>query len=209
MPLDFFLTALASILFVVDPLGAVPAYLVMTQDQDPSRRRATARRATLFTTILLAAFAATGNALFTLFGASMAAFRIAGGVILFLVAMDMLRAQRRTQENPGELNEGIAKEDVAFTPLGIPMLAGPAALSTVAVLTSQAQSWSMAAAVYVAILVTGASIYVTLRLAEPFYRLLGQTGIHVLTRVLGLVLATIAVQFMLDGIRAAELFTHM
>jgi multiple antibiotic resistance protein len=201
---DFTLTAVASILFVVDPLGAVPAYLVMTQADDPRRRRQMAAKATLFATITLALFAAFGNGLFHLFGATMAAFRIAGGLILFLVALDMIRARRPTQEGPGEVSEGVGKEDVAFTPLGIPMLAGPAALSTVAMLTTQAKSPSQIAAVYLAILLTGLVTYLTLLLAEPLLRGLGRTGIHVFTRVLGLVLATIAVQFVLDGIKAAQ-----
>jgi multiple antibiotic resistance protein len=202
--LDFALTAVASILFVVDPLGALPAYVAMTEDEGPARRRRTARRAALVATSVLALFAAAGNALFRVVGLTMPAFQIAGGLILFLVALDMIRARRPTQEGPGEVNEGAAKEDVAVTPLAVPMLAGPAALSTVTMLMSRAATATEAAVVYGAIVLTGGAIYGTLLLAKPLHRGLGRTGIHVFSRILGLILAAIAVQFVLDGLRAAE-----
>ncbi len=204
--LDFVLTTFASILFIVDPLGAVPAYLVMVESDDARHRRQTAMKAALVATGTLVVFAAVGDAIFRLFGFTMPAFRIAGGIILFLVALDMIRAQRPTQEGPGEVSEGRAKDDVAVTPLGIPMLAGPAAMSTVAMLMSRTETWKHAAIVYAAILVTGLVSYGTLRLAEPLYRGLGKTGIHVFSRVLGLILTSIAVQFVLDGLKAAKLF---
>ena len=203
--LDFALTALASILFVVDPLGAVPTYLVMTEGDDSARRRSTALKASLAATLALAIFGAFGKALFRVFGFTMPAFQIAGGLILFLVALDMIRAQRRTREGPPEVNEGKVKEDIAITPLAIPMLAGPASLSTVAVLVSEAKDWSQALFVYGAIAVTGVVSYVSLRMAEPLHKWLGSTGIRVFSRVLGLLLAAIAVQFVLNGVRAAGL----
>jgi multiple antibiotic resistance protein len=200
---SFALTALASILFVVDPPGALPAYLAMTEDDDPVKRRRTARKAALAATLVLTAFAAGGHWLFRLLGLTMPAFQIAGGLILFLVALDMMRAQRPTKEGPGEVSEGRVKDDIAITPLAVPLLAGPAALSTVATLMSQAPGWAEASVVYLSIALTGAVIYVTLRLAEPLFHLLGRTGIQVLGRILGLVLAGIAVQFVLNGLRAA------
>jgi multiple antibiotic resistance protein len=203
--LDFALTALASLLFVVNPPGAVPTYLIMTQGDAPATRRRTAWRASLATALTLALFAGAGNVLFRLFGLTMPAFQIAGGLLLFLVAVDMLRAERSTQEGVGEASEGVAKADVAITPLAVPMLAGPAALSTVAMLMSRAGSGLDVALVYLAILLTSLMSYVTLRLAEPLYRGVGRTGIHVFSRVFGLILAAIAVQFVLDGLQAAAL----
>src|SRR4051794_36155899 len=204
--LDFALTALASILFVVDPLGALPAYLAMTEGDDSAKRRRTARRAALTATLILAAFAIGGNALLRLFGLTMPALQIAGGLILFLVALDMLRAQRRTQEDPGEVREGAEKPDVAITPMAVPMLAGPAALATVITLMGRAANTAEVVAVYGAVLVTGLASYLILRLAGPLHRALGRSGIHVFSRVLGLVLAGIAVQIVLDGLKAADVF---
>src|SRR5271163_314055 len=108
---DFALTALASILFVVDPVGAVPGYLAMTEGDDADKRRRTAWKASFAAAVVLAVFAAAGKVLFRFLGLTMPAFQVAGGLILFLVALDMLRAQRPTQEQPEELIEGRAKSD--------------------------------------------------------------------------------------------------
>ena len=200
---DFFVTAIASLLFVVDPIGVVPAYLALSSGEDPQRRRRTALRASVFATLVIAGFAAAGKYLLRAVGLSLEALQVAGGLILFLTAMEMLQANRASKESPEELDEGLAKDDVAITPLAIPMLAGPASLSTVATLMSRADGWLQISGVYVAVLVTGIVSYITLRLSSPIYRILGQTGTNALSRLLGLVLAGIAVQFVLDGLKAA------
>jgi multiple antibiotic resistance protein len=151
----FALTALASILFVVDPPGALPAYLAMTEGDDAAKRRRTAWRAALAATLVMTAFGSGGQWLFQLLGLTLPAFQIAGGLILFLVALDMMRAQRPTKEGPAEVSEGKAKEDVAITPLAVPLLAGPAALSTVATLMSQAHGWEQVVVVYLAVAQSG------------------------------------------------------
>ena len=202
--LDFSITAFVSILFLVDPPGTIPAFLALTGRYTPARRRKTALVACLTATLTLAGFAAVGTYLFRYMGLTLPAFQIAGGFILFIVALDFIRAKRSTQEDPEEMEEGATADDIAITPLAIPFLAGPAALSTVTVLMAQAKTTAEATIVYLAIALTGAIAYFTLRLAEPIQRRLGTTGINVLGRVLGLVLAGIAVQFVLDGLAAAK-----
>ena len=203
--LDFWLTAFVSILFLVDPPGTIPAFLALTARYSPAKRRRTALVACVVATLILCGFAAVGIYLFKYLSLTLPAFQIAGGLVLFLVALDMIRAQRTTQEDPDEMRESATADDVAITPLAIPFLAGPAALSTVSVLMSKAANTAEAATVYAAILLTGLVSYATLRLGEPIQRRLGTVGIHVLGRVLGLVLAGIAVQFVLDGLTAAKL----
>lgn len=194
------LVTFTSILFIVDPLAAVPAYLVITQDESSSQRRKTALRACIGMAVILLVFTAVGKYIFGVFGITLPAFRIAGGLILWLVALDMLRAQRSTQEGREELVEGQAKEEVALTPLAIPILAGPGAISTAMVLATQAKTFADLAAVYGSILVTAVVSYVTLRIGGRALAVLGQTGIRVLTRIMGLLLAAIATQFILTGI---------
>jgi multiple antibiotic resistance protein len=189
-----------SILFIVDPLAAVPAYLVITRDESAAQRRRTALLACVGMAVILLVFTAAGTYIFRLFGITLPAFRIAGGLILWLVALDMLRAQRSTQEGREELAEGQAKEEVALTPLAIPILAGPGAISTSMVLATQAKTLAELGAVYVSILLTAVISYVTLRLGGRALAALGQTGIRVLTRIMGLLLAAIATQFILTGI---------
>jgi multiple antibiotic resistance protein len=203
--LDFATTAFVSILFLVDPPGTVPAFIALTSRYSPAKRRKTALVASVAATLILMGFAAVGNVIFRVLGLTLPAFQIAGGLVLFLVALDMIRAQRSTQECPDEMKEGSEASDVAIAPLAIPMLAGPAALSTVTVLMAQAQDMAAVAVVFLAIALTGLVCYVTLRLADPIQRRLGTTGVHILDRILGLVLAGIAVQFVLNGLKAADL----
>jgi multiple antibiotic resistance protein len=202
-PTRFALVTFTSVLFIVDPIAAIPTYLVITQLESPLERRRTARRACLAMTVMLVIFGATGTLLFRAFGITLAAFRTAGGLILWFVAMDMLRGERRTQEGREELDEGQAKEDVALTPLAIPMLAGPGAISTVIVIAGQARGVVENVIVFGSIVLTGGISYVALRLGEPLLGRLGKTGIRVVTRIMGLILAAVAVQFVFSGIQEA------
>jgi multiple antibiotic resistance protein len=197
----FALITFTSILFIVDPVAAVPAYLVITQDETAESRRRTALRACVAMTLLLAVFAATGTLIFRAFGITLPAFRVAGGLILWFSAMEMLRGERPTREGRVEIQEAQEKEDVALVPLAIPLLAGPGAISTIVVLAGQAHAPPHLALLYAAIVVTGVVSYLTLRLGEPLLRRLGKTGIRVITRIMGLLLAAVAVQFVLTGVK--------
>ena len=202
-PGRFALVTFTSVLFIVDPVAAIPTYLVITQQETPAERRRTARRACLAMTVLLVVFAATGTMLFQTFGITLPAFRTAGGLILWFVAMDMLHGERRTQEGRDEVYEGQIKEDVALTPLAIPMLAGPGAISTAIVVAGQAHGLVQTVVVYASIVLTGFISYLSLRLGEPLLGRLGKTGIRVVTRIMGLILAAVAVQFVFSGVREA------
>ena len=209
---DFALTAFVSVLFLVDPPGTVPPFLALTAGYTPKKRRKTALVACSAATLILCVFAVLGTYLFRYLGLTLPAFQIAGGLILFLVALDMIREKH--SEPPPTVDEPIDEladraGDVAITPLAVPLLAGPASLSTVAVLMSRTETSVQVGSVFLAIVLTGVTCYLTLRLAEPIQRRLGNTGIHVVGRVLGLVLAGIAVQFVLDGLAAAKLIAEV
>jgi multiple antibiotic resistance protein len=200
---QFALLAVTSVLFIVNPISVVPTYLVITQKNTAAQRAATARRACIVASLILVAFAIGGTLIFRLFGITIDAFRIAGGFILWVVAMDMLHGRRETQETPKDITEATAKEDVALTPLAMPMLAGPGAISTVMVLSGQADAMPAKLAVVFAIVVTMAVAWAALRLGERLVKRLGETGIRVMTRIMGLLLAAIAVQFVITGARDA------
>ena len=204
---EFYLVALSSVFFIVDPIGCIPTFLVVTRGLDRSRRRRIALRASLFSFFLLNVFAAAGTLIFKAFGITLPAFKIAGGILLFLVAIDMLEAKRsQTQESDAERSEATEREDPSLIPLTIPMLAGPAAISTVMVLMGQSRYWWQAVPVFVAILVTAAATFLILAAADVIRRVLKETGIRVLMRVMGLVLAALAVQFVLNGLADVGLF---
>jgi multiple antibiotic resistance protein len=196
---QFTLVAISSVFFLVDPFAVIPTFLVMTARHDSATRRRMAARACWTCFIVLTAFAFAGTAIFKLFGITLPAFEIAGGLILLLIGLDMLQAQRSTQEGPPETIEGTAKDDVGITPLGIPMLAGPGAISTVMVLNGSARNWSTTIPVFAAIALSSIVSYWILCAAERVSKRMGQTGIRVLMRIMGLMLMAIAIQFMING----------
>ena len=200
---QFALLTFTSVLFIVNPIAVIPTYLVITQKDTARHRAVTARRACVAAAAILVAFALGGRQIFQIFGITIDAFRVAGGLILWVVAMDMLHGERRTQESQTEISEGSTKEDVALTPLAMPMLAGPGAISTVMVLSGQASSMPERIAIYGSILATMAIAWVVLRIGERLVLRMGETGIRVMTRIMGLLLAAIAIQFVMTGARDA------
>jgi multiple antibiotic resistance protein len=198
---QFALITFTSILFIVDPIAVIPTYLVITRDETPLQRRRTAGRACIAAALLLVTFGLAGKFIFEVLGITMSAFRVAGGVILWIVAMDMLQTKRSTQESAAEIEEGTAKDDVAVTPLAMPMLAGPGAISTTMVLAGQARTLSQSIVVYLSVVLTAVVCWVTLRIGERLMAKMGQTGIRVMTRIMGLLLAALAAQFVLTGVR--------
>lgn len=194
------LVSLSAIFFVVDPIGVVPIFVAMTHGDSPEQLRDTARRACLVAAGLLVFFALCGTFLFKVVGVSLSAFRVAGGIVLLITALDMLRArQSETRTSPEEAHEATEKEDVAIVPLALPLLAGPGAIATVMVLMSRASGVVSVVAVLVSIVVTLAASYFLLRGASLVQRVLGQSGVAIFQRVMGLLLAAIAVQFIAEG----------
>ena len=199
--LSFTFSTLTTLLLVVDAPAAVPLYLSMTESDTLEHKRRTAFRASLAAGLVLAAFGAMGGLIFRVLGISLGAFRIAGGVLLFLLAIDMLRAQpSRQRTSPEEEAEGQDRPDISIFPLAIPMLAGPGATSTVMVLVSRAVHPWQYIVVFGAIAVTALTTLGLLLSGLRVERRLGQTGMNVLQRVMGLILAATAVQFVVEGV---------
>lgn len=200
--LAFGLSSLTTIFFVVDPPGVVPLFLTMTKSDSADHRNRTARRACITAAVALATFAAAGGVLFEHLGISLGAFKVAGGILLFLLAVDLLRAEpTRQRTTPEETREGAEMQDVSVFPLGIPMLAGPGAIATVMVLIARAETKAQKGLVFASIAFTLGVAWVLLLSANRIERALGKTGLNVLHRVMGLILAATAMQFVIDGIR--------
>src|SRR5204862_5403213 len=162
-------------LFIVEPFAVIPTFLAMTVRDSPEQRRVLARRGAWTCAITLIAFAAGGSIIFKIFGITIGAFKIAGGVLIGLNALDMVQARRSQQrETPVETAEGIQKDDIGIMPLGVPMLAGPGVGSTVMVLALRAKSVAAAATVYVSIVLTSIITYFLLSAASIAARRPGQ-----------------------------------
>jgi len=200
---QFFLVTLSSIFFLVDPFALVPTFLAMTATSTQAHRRAMARRASLTCFFLLTGFAIAGTLVFDVLGITMPAFKIAGGIILLLIGIDMVQARRpATNETEKEADEGAHKADIGIVPLGMPMLAGPGAISTVMVLIGSAQTPVKFTLVIIALAITAVAAFLILSAADRVRKFLGETGIHILSRIMGMLLMALAVQFMVDGLAA-------
>jgi len=196
-----FALAFPAVLFIVDPIGVVPLFVAMTAKDSPEKCRGMALRACVTAGGILVFFALFGTVVFKVFAVTLAAFRVAGGLLLMLTALDMLRAQHPgTKTSAAETEEGSEQEDIAVVPLAMPLLAGPGAIATVMVLMAQNGAGVEAAMVVIgSIVLTMALAWLTLRNAHLVKRVLKKTGIAILERIFGLILAAIAVQFVFEG----------
>jgi len=200
--LSFCLLAFTSVFFIVNPLGAAPVFLALTDGWSHADRVRAARRATLVAAGVLTVFALTGNLVFRLFGVSLGAFRVAGGILLLRVAMDMLHGQpTATKSTPEDHQAAADKDDIAVTPLGIPQLAGPGSIATVILLPGDPRvPWRIAPVIGSIVLTLGIA-YLLLRTAERVQRIIGQSGSRVLSKIMGLLIAAVAMEFVANGIK--------
>src|SRR3954462_4923121 len=199
--IQYFIIALTSVFFLVDPFAALPTFLVIAADADKNERRRLAIKASVTCFVVLTSFALMGSLIFRFFGITLPAFHIAGGLILILMGLEMLQGRRSgTHETPGETEEGIAKEDAGIIPLGIPMLAGPGAISTVMVLMGPSPGWGGTMTIFFAITIPSVASFLILSAADRVRHFLGETGIRILMRLMGLLLTAIAVQFIVNGL---------
>jgi multiple antibiotic resistance protein len=197
----FSLLALSSIFFLVDPFAAIPSFIAITIGVEPTRRRRMARKAALTCFIVLISFALAGQFIFNLFGIKLPAFEIAGGLILMLIGIDMMEAKRSpTQESQAETEDAASREDAGIVPLGIPMLAGPGAISSVMVLVGEAPNHWQMLAIIGSIAITALVSYFVLSGADRIRIVLGETGIRILVRIMGLLPVALAMQFFVNGL---------
>ena len=204
----FFVTAFVSLFVTLDPIGNVPIFLSITPHNSEAERASMIARAVLVVFIVLVVFALCGNLIFRFFGVTIEAFRIVAGLLLLKIAFDMMEAKpARVRHTPEEDAEGAKREDVAIIPLAIPLLSGPGTISSVVALTGQAvKSPSVVPMFGILLLAIALNVliaFLALRSATPITRLLKETGTRVFTRIMGLILAAIAVQFVLTGIKEA------
>jgi len=207
-PFAFFLTAFISLFVTLDPIGNVPIFLTITPHNSEAERAAMVTRAVLVVFGVLVLFALCGNLIFRLFGVTIEAFRIVAGLLLLKIAFDMMEAKpARVRHTPEEDAEGAQRHDVAIIPLAIPLLSGPGSISNVIALTGQATKSPKVLTAFslllLAIALNALIAFISLRSATAITRLLKESGMRILTRVMGLILAAIAVQFVLTGIKDA------
>ncbi len=196
-----YLEILTAILVIVDPFGAIPIFISITSDETPKQRANTARIASFTLAVVLIAAALAGEPLLKLLGIRLASFQVGGGILILLLSLSMINAKvSPTKQTPEEEIEAVAKENVAVVPLAVPLLAGPAAISTVIVFAHRSDDWSAKGFVIFSVILVALLTWVLLRLSIPLSHKLGRTGINTFTRAMGMVLSAIAIEFIATGL---------
>lgn len=195
------LKSFIALLVIINPVGAIPVFISLTAQQSEAEKKSTIRSAALAVALILSITGLIGETVIRFFGISIPSFQVGGGILILLLAISMLNAQvapaRQTHE---EQQEAESKTNIAVVPLAIPLLAGPGAMSTVIIHANKASHWYQYLYLIGSALLIGLLVWGALNLSKPISRLLGQTGINIATRLMGLLLAAISVEFMVDGL---------
>jgi len=204
MDLAFAITAFASIFAIMNPVGNIPVFVSITEGYTPELKRKVRNKVCIVAGGILIIFALFGNYIFDLYGITIPAFKIAGGVLLFSIAFTMTKGQlTKSKMTDEEAQEATEKEEVGVVPLGIPLFAGPGAITTVMIYMSYALDSSEPSLntlfIFIGIILTVAISYVFLRYADPLFSRMGKSGTMAFTRIMGLLLAAMAVEFVLSG----------
>lgn len=198
---DYLLVCFGTLFAVLSPLATVPPFLAMTDSDTQSNRLQMARRACIVACLVLLVFSVTGLTILNFFGITVPAFKIAGGILLLRASLEMLQGSRATQITSGERAEGYQKEDISITPLAIPLLCGPVTIVTGILLSARATSWMHYPVLIGTIMVIYLITYCVLRIAVTYSYLFSEIARRTVTRLMGLLLASLAVQFVVNGVK--------
>ena len=201
--ISFALVAFSSLIVIINPVMVTSVFITLTANATPRAKRTIIQKTTIIAFLVLLVFAISGTLVFKFFSITIGAFQIAGGIILFSVAMGMLHATAsRTKQTPEEMVEAMSRDDIAVVPLAIPMVSGPGAITTVIVLSGEARAIPSMAILFLAIVVAMVIVFIMLRNAARIQKYLGPSGLNITTRLMGLVLAAVAVQFVIRGVES-------
>jgi multiple antibiotic resistance protein len=206
---ELFLSTFGVIFAIIDPFGYVPIFLTMTANDSEERRREMLKRACVTAFGVLAVSTFLGDHILRFFGIGIPALQISGGLLLLVISFEMLKVIPVVEKlTPNEEIEGREKEDISIIPLAIPMLSGPASIASVVVLTSQAgqesEGWMLYSAILFSVAITLVFTYLVLRSAGKLFKFIGVTGLNIITRVMGLLLCAMAIQFIINGYLAVK-----
>ncbi len=200
--LEFAFKTFSSIFIIMGPFSVIPIFLAITANNNKEEKKKIISKAIKCALAICLTFAIFGTYFFQIFGISINSFRIAGGLLMLIMAVNMLHANKsKVRVTSEEEQEGVEKDDVSIFPLAVPLITGPGAISTVVLMASDAHTWPHWAILIAAIILSSLLMYIILNMSEKFYKVLGQTGINIMTRVMGLILAAISVEYILKGIR--------
>ena len=201
LDLSFILLSFSSLFTLLNPIGTAPIVLSLTQNLNEYEYKKVIRKGILTACFILLLFAFMGKIIFSFYGITVYAFKIAGGILFLRIGINMLEAKvSRTKSTPKESEEAADNDDIALTPIGIPLIAGPGAITSVMILSSQANSFQHKIIFYANIILTLFIAYLVLSLGKKITRKLGTAGLRVIERIMGMILMVVAIQFIVDGL---------
>ncbi len=199
--LSFFLLTFSSLFTLLNPIGIVPIVLSLTESFSIQNYNKIIRKSTLFACLILLIFALMGKLIFSFYGITVYAFKIAGGILFLRIGINMVEVtMSRTKSTPKESEEAANNDDIALTPIGIPLIAGPGAITSVMILSAQATTFSHKLIFYLNIILTLLITFFLLKIAKKLTKILGTTGLRVIERIMGMILMVVAIQFIIDGL---------
>ena len=199
--MDFLLLSITSLIALINPIGIIPTYIGLLGDYDPQEHKNITYRAILCAFIVLMTFSIMGNLIFNFFGITMDAFRIVGGILFMRIGLDMVESKiSRTKSTPKEQKEAESKDEIAYSPLGVPLIAGPGAITSVMILSNQVNSINEKILFILSIVICMILTYIALIMGNTLSKKIGTTGIRIIQRLMGIILMVIAIQFIIEGL---------
>jgi len=201
LDLSFILLSFSSLFTLLNPIGTAPIVLSLTESLNSEEYDKVIKKSVCVACLILLLFAIMGKIIFTFYGITVYAFKIAGGILFLRIGINMLEAKvSRTKSTPKESEEASGNDDIALTPIGIPLIAGPGAITSVMILAAQAVSFEQKVIFYVNIIVTLLITFMILKLGKKLTKKLGTAGLRVIERIMGMILMVVAIQFIIDGL---------
>jgi len=202
LDLEFFILCFSSLFALINPIGIVPIFITITENYTQEERNKIALKSVIFSFLVLIVFSQIGDLIFSFYGITIHAFRIAGGILLFKISLDMVESKRsRTRTTPAEMEEAGEKDEVAYTPLGVPLIAGPGSIASIMILSSEAKNNLDKMTLFVSLAIVLLATFIIFKLSKVLSNYFGKSGLRIMQRIMGLILLVISIEFILKGIQ--------
>jgi len=202
MNMEFFILCFSSLFTLINPIGIVPIFIAMTEEYNKKERDAIAFKSVIFSFFILILFGVLGEFIFSFYNITIHGFRIAGGILLLKISFDMIESKRsRTRTTPMEEKAAEEKNEIAYTPLAIPLIAGPGSIASIMILSSESSHWNHKITLFLALGTVLSITFLTLKLSKYLTKTFGRSGLRIMQRIMGLILMVISIEFILKGIK--------
>ena len=202
MNTEFFILCFSSLFTLINPIGIVPIFIAMTDEYSKKERDVIAFKSVLFAFCILILFGVIGEFIFSFYNITIHGFRIAGGMLLLKISFDMIESKRsRTRTTPMEEKAAEEKNEIAYTPLAIPLIAGPGSIASIMILSSESSNWNAKITLFVSLGTVLLITFLTLKLSKYLTKTFGRAGLRIMQRIMGLILMVISIEFILKGIK--------